>query len=294
MGISFAAMISMMTTQHREGKYINQQLASASLKYAILQTLKNRDNCLCQLSPYKIDARKTSHTPGNKGYKFTLTEFKNGCGANANVLASADKDIGAGLKVSSVEVLKIKETGTTNPAGVKTEFFGNLMVNYQSDSLIRTIQSVEIPLQFTIDPPSPISARDIVLCGAKADYTDRLNQAEAEISQNKIKAGQDNTLLEQRFNTKIKNLEKRIIAQLDPDFRNRPVSNNNDKPNDKSSDDPQNKGCKIGSTKKLKARWGNGQLIGCRLSWALGTLRGTQQWTLMCVDFTFKGKKRLV
>ena len=47
-GILFSAILSMITLQQKEGKAIQQQLASASLKYNILQTLRNPENCMCQ------------------------------------------------------------------------------------------------------------------------------------------------------------------------------------------------------------------------------------------------------
>ena len=49
-GILFSAILSMITLQQKEGKAIQQQLASASLKYNILQTLRNPENCMCQFS----------------------------------------------------------------------------------------------------------------------------------------------------------------------------------------------------------------------------------------------------
>ena len=50
MGITFAAMISMITVQQKEGRALYQQLARGSLKYAMLQTLRNPQNCTCQFN----------------------------------------------------------------------------------------------------------------------------------------------------------------------------------------------------------------------------------------------------
>ena len=55
--LTFMAVLGMINFQQIEGKAINQQLARASLKYNILQTLKNPQNCLCQFN----DLATTSH-----------------------------------------------------------------------------------------------------------------------------------------------------------------------------------------------------------------------------------------
>ena len=54
MGISFAEMLSMLTTQQKEAKATDQQFARGHLKYAILQILRSPDNRICQFNILNI------------------------------------------------------------------------------------------------------------------------------------------------------------------------------------------------------------------------------------------------
>ena len=183
MGITFAAMISMLTTQHKQGKAIQQQLASASLKYGILQTLRNPDNCLCQFNslpstPHTIDTTKT--TSGGEGYEIDLGEFRSGCGpGDDNILARQDEPIkgGAGLGAQSVKVSQIFDTGTPN------EFKGDLQVMYQSQSTVTPLRPLFIPILFTVDPNQGTeNARPISDCGVKTDLSTRLTDLDNRIT----------------------------------------------------------------------------------------------------------------
>ena len=183
MGISFAAMISMLTTQHKQGKAIQQQLASASLKYGILQTLRNPENCLCQFNslpstPHTIDTTKT--TSGGEGYEIDLGEFRSGCGpGDDNILARQDEPIkgGAGLGAQSVKVSQIFDTGTPN------EFKGNLQVMYQSQSTVMSLRTLSVPVLFTVDPNQGTeNARPISDCGVKTDVSTRLADLDDRIT----------------------------------------------------------------------------------------------------------------
>ena len=184
MGISFAAMISMLTTQHKQGKAIQQQLASASLKYGILQTLRNPDNCLCQFNslpstPHTIDTTKT--TSGGEGYEIDLGEFRSGCGpGDDNILARQDEPIkgGAGLGAQSVKVSQIFDTGTPN------EFKGDLQVMYQSQSTVMSLRTLSVPVLFTVDPNQGTeNARPISDCGVKTDVSTRLSDLDDRITE---------------------------------------------------------------------------------------------------------------
>ena len=183
MGISFAAMISMLTAQHKQGKAIQQQLASASLKYGILQTLRNPDNCLCQFNslpstPHTIDTTKT--TSGGEGYEIDLGEFRSGCGpGDDNILARQDEPIkgGAGLGAQSVKVSQIFDTGTPN------EFKGDLQVMYQSQSTVMSLRTLSVPVLFTVDPNQGTeNARPISDCGVKTDVSTRLSDLDDRIT----------------------------------------------------------------------------------------------------------------
>ena len=47
-GINLAVLVSLLSSQQKESKHVQQSLLSSSIKYNILQTLKDPNNCLCQ------------------------------------------------------------------------------------------------------------------------------------------------------------------------------------------------------------------------------------------------------
>ena len=162
MGISFAAMISMMTTQSREGKSIKHQLASMSLKYFMLQTL-SRGNCSCQFETrFKIDTSKESG-------EINMQHFRSGCdtATDENIIAKENELLKgvSGVKVASVKVSKIKNTGTTG------EYSGDLMVRYKQDNVVRALRPITIPLVFHVDMDEPGNNKPITSCWGEQDYS---------------------------------------------------------------------------------------------------------------------------
>ena len=184
-GITFIAMISMLTTQQKEGKAIYQQLARGSLKYTILQVLKNPDNCTCQLNllpstPHTIDTTKT--TAGSKGFEIDLGEFRSGCSntTDDNILVKQGEKIpgGAGMSAEKILISKIVETGTPN------EFIGDLTIKYRPDGLVRTLNSLTIPLILTVDPShSTLEDKPILQCGAHTDVSDRIAKLDLRLTE---------------------------------------------------------------------------------------------------------------
>ena len=166
MGISFAAMISMLTVQQKEAKAIYQQLARGSLKYTILQVLRNPANCTCQFNtlpsfPHTIDTTQTAL--GGGGYEIDLGEFRSGCVVDPdNIIVTTEKKIkgGAGLVANTVKVSEIKETGSPD------EFLGELTIQFHKDNLVRHLKPLTIPLMFIVDSTSGLAnARPIKNCG---------------------------------------------------------------------------------------------------------------------------------
>ena len=170
-GMLLTTMLSMFSIQSREGKASKQKLDGVAFQYALLHVLKNPSNCLCQFESHTIDTTKA--TPGRSGNKIVLTEFKSSCGGA--LIAENQELEDSHLQIESIEVIKIKATGTID------EYFGDLVVTYKSGSAVRALDFT-IPLQFTIDPHrgSP-EAREIRLCGAASDVPERLAQLSRNI-----------------------------------------------------------------------------------------------------------------
>ena len=169
MGMAFSAMIAMITTQQKEGKAIHQKLGKGATKFAILQTLYNPENCLCQFNPplvtppHTIDTTKTD--PADQGFEIDLGKFRSGCGGgDENILAESGKKIKGtnGLTTGTVKVIEIKSTGTTN------EYVGDLTISFQIQDNMIAHQNLIVPMIFTVDSSDPSSrpeARPIVSCG---------------------------------------------------------------------------------------------------------------------------------
>ena len=169
MGMAFSAMIAMITTQQKEGKAIYQKLGKGATKFAILQTLYNPENCLCQFNPplvtppHTIDTTKTD--PADQGFEIDLGKFRSGCGGgDENIIAESGKKIKGtnGLTTGTVKVIEIKSTGTTN------EYVGDLTISFQIQDNMIAHQNLIVPMIFTVDSSDPSSrpeARPIVSCG---------------------------------------------------------------------------------------------------------------------------------
>ena len=146
MGISFTVMMSAISVQHREAKAIKQQLVSINLKHWILQTLRNPENCHCQLRTKTLNV--------NNYDDIDLGEFRSGCDFSLianNFIATAGQKVkgGLGLKVSSVKIKDIGYTGTTT--GTIEEYSGALTVEYKREGAVRPLRSVEVDVSFTVD-----------------------------------------------------------------------------------------------------------------------------------------------
>ena len=224
MGIIFTSILSMMTLQSKEGHAIKQQLARASVKYSILQTLKKPENCTCQFNnipPTKLTINTEKAKPGRTGDEITFTEFTTGCGSS-EVIAQAGMNVGAGVQIQSVKVSEIMETSTP------LEYSGNLIVTYHnSDELVRSMKSTLIPLTLTIyaSRGSP-NAREIYSCGANTNWTDRINDMKNELvnlrshligqftqANNDVKNKLDSFY--NTFTIQLDNLDTRVTANTD-------------------------------------------------------------------------------
>ncbi len=145
--LTLMAVLGMINFQQIEGKAINQQLARASLKYNILQTLKNPQNCLCQFNdlaspPHTIDTTKTAQ--GTPGYEIDLGIFRSGCSDSSddNILAKENEIIrgSAGISALTVKVSGILDTETSN------EFLGDLTIPFKEEGLVRIMKNLTVPI----------------------------------------------------------------------------------------------------------------------------------------------------
>ena len=178
-GMTFAGTLSLITTQQKEGDAVKQQLAKASVKYALLQTLKNPDSCLCQFNsipstPLTINTDNAK--PGEAGDEITFTKVTTGCGLNSEVIAQAGMNVGAGLKIQSVKVSEIMETP------IPLEYSGNLVVTYSLNSLVYSVKPTSIPLILTIQTltGSP-TARGVHHCVLNTEWHDDLLALENDL-----------------------------------------------------------------------------------------------------------------
>ena len=194
MGISFSAMISMITIQHKQTRILNQQLASASVKYSLLQTLRNPTNCQCHFDPTKNtnipEENLKIDTTKNPIPEINLKTFRSGCdfNSNENIIVNENTEIkgGYGLKVSAVKVTDIKRTGTSE------DYKGDLTIVYARDSRSVPLQSTAVPVLLTVDSSSGVpEGRGIQTCGSGSQtHSGRFIQHEQLCSCTKVQGTQ--------------------------------------------------------------------------------------------------------
>ena len=173
MGILISTMLTTFSWQNKELQFIKEQLLSASLKFFMIQTMKNLENCTCHfkqdptlrdaksehLGPFSID-----ETAGATISPINLGSFRSGCDFTSpdNVVVAAGEPLkgGANLVVDSVKVKEITPTGTPH------EYQGSIQVAYQSRSWTRAMKPVSVDVIMSVDGSSGTpQARPIVGCG---------------------------------------------------------------------------------------------------------------------------------
>ena len=157
-----------MIFHQKQAKHLNQQLVSASVKYSLLQTLRNPLNCQCHFDPnqnklipeenLKIDTTKDPIPD------IDLTAFRIGCDFDTddNLIAKENTEIngGYGLKVSNVMIKDIKLTGTPH------SYSGDLSIVYEENDKGIALKPVTVPILLEVDSSSIATKRSISSCGA--------------------------------------------------------------------------------------------------------------------------------
>ena len=196
--------MNMIVVQNQEGQNIQQQLASASLKYHILQVLKSPENCRCQFENEDL-------TKGS----WDVTSFKTGCSTGDTEIARIGKDIGANVKIDSLKVVDIirqsliegfDDEGERDTSLDRDEYGGILRIVFSQQTIKRAMRPVEIPLRFTTLPSSVL----VDTCGSHTDHTARMSAMLREIRIQAAELNEKMTNLEEELNTKITFLTNKI------------------------------------------------------------------------------------
>ena len=169
-GLVMSALISLLSIQQKDGRSIEQQLASASLKYHTLQMLRYKENCHCQFQSL----------PSIKGKsELSLTSLKSDCSPTAETIAETGKDIWAHTKISSIKVTNItpgrlidgkNNNGEPDPSQNKKEYQAQLSIRFDQATQHRPMRDIELPIMFTAWDGSG----NIIHCGASTDHNARL------------------------------------------------------------------------------------------------------------------------
>ena len=137
--------ISMIPTHQKEALFIQQKLSRDILEYGITQIVKNPQSCACLLTGQTINTALTNPLP------LVLADIKKG-GCGSDVLISkvpGQNNIGYGVKVDTIEVVDLGQTGTD-------EYTGDLIISYDTNNLFRSIKPLKMPLEITLagGPPA--------------------------------------------------------------------------------------------------------------------------------------------
>ena len=157
-GFSFTAIVSQMINQQKEGRSIQQQMAVATLKYQVLQTLQNKDNCSCQLM-------QNIKSQTSEGHLTDFSTLRSSCDSSSEIIIEDGRFLGSGVSVGSIRVSDVSSI-----PGSTVEYSGKLTVPLKGN-LVRAILPVEIPMYFVSD-----SSGQIQECGANEGHTAEIRE----------------------------------------------------------------------------------------------------------------------
>ena len=154
MGITFSAIVSIISTQSKENLFIRQKLVSTSIERHLLKTLQDSEKCVCHFDPTqndygsKLNDQLNIDTTQNPSHDIELGSLRDNCNFSddqiSDIIVKKGKEVRGGLlKVKSIKVSNVHPTGTVDQYG------GDLIVEYDEERLIRadsTHQDTPCPL----------------------------------------------------------------------------------------------------------------------------------------------------
>ena len=153
MGITFSAIVSIISTQSGENLFIRQKLVSTSIEHHLLKTLQDSEKCACHFDPTQNEhgSDLSIDTTKDSSHDIKLGILRDNCDFSddqtSHIIVEKGKEVKGGLlKVKSIKVSNVHPTGTVDQYG------GDLIVEYDEERLIRAIRPIRIPLVLSIDP----------------------------------------------------------------------------------------------------------------------------------------------
>ena len=153
-------IISLISHQSTESKFIKQQLFHANLNYLLLQTFSNSDTCFCNLMDLPGDKDGADNIKsGDINSELVLKTVKSGCASSAQNIINANGSLGEagdnlGMAVDEIKIKNIVETLEHGGTDDGSDYMGVLEVRYKSSAnsgLVRAINPIKIPLTFQAD-----------------------------------------------------------------------------------------------------------------------------------------------
>ncbi len=160
MGFSMTALISLMVNHEKGNLTLNRKMENIRLKNNLIRTIRDTDICSCHFT----SSRATAINLDTKGLgDITMASIRRSCdfSSSSNILFKSGAFVPGSnqLRVASIKVTGIKFTGTKN------QYWGNLTVNYNQDSLSSILSPISVPFTFSVDGTSGTeSARPIQSC----------------------------------------------------------------------------------------------------------------------------------
>ena len=182
-GFSFTAIVSTMMNQQKEGRSIQQQMAVATLKYQVLQTLQNKDNCSCQFT-------QNIKSQTSEGHLTDFSTLRSSCDSGSEIIIEDGRFLGSGVNVGSIRVSDVSKI-----PGSTVEYSGKLTVPLKGN-LVRAILPIEIPMYFVSD-----SSGQIQECGANEGHTAEIREERRRLMADLDTQDQEIKDLTETFNT---------------------------------------------------------------------------------------------
>ena len=172
-----------MINQQKEGRSIQQQMAVATLKYQVLQTLQNKDKCSCQFT-------QNIKSQTSEGHLTDFSTLRNSCDSDSEIIIEDGRFLGSGVNVGSIKVFDV-----INIPGSSVEYSGKLIVPLKGN-LVRAIRPIEIPMYFVSD-----SSGQIQECGANEGHTAEIREERRRLMADLDTQDQEIKDLTEAFNT---------------------------------------------------------------------------------------------
>lgn len=191
-GIVSLATISLLQNQFKEVAALTERLAKSEASAQLISALTDSTLCTYMMSNFSNRTFNGKDVAINQP-KILITKILAGTSANAPSIVATNKAVSAMTTKVVPEEIYAQVRGESGD-----KYHGILAVKFKADKLTRSMKDIEIPLNFTVNPSSPLNQRQIDGCsiGTLVGEEEGENTAKAYFSWNGKKSTGTNVTVE--------------------------------------------------------------------------------------------------